>query len=207
MTWAELLTIQLAYHSIPFTGKLVFSKEFWMDEKSAKECGASELFTHVRNRSHSQMPPNHVMVNEFLFRSVVRPNHSTAGTFVATQRRILAAEGTDFVELREDFGQPNGAVQIPRHNSHFTKRMCLLAEVFVHPSPRREKTVHPVIWIFIFLFHRQNGAVSQQQYLLLLLPSIRQAEQIIRKFWIDVYRNGNVNMKKLFVEMLESVSK
>lgn len=49
LTWAELLTIQLAYHSIPFTGKLVFAKDFWLDEKSAKECGASELFTHVRN--------------------------------------------------------------------------------------------------------------------------------------------------------------
>lgn len=60
--------------------------------------------------------------------------------------------------------------------------------------------------LFVTLF-RQNGAVSQQQHLLLLLPSIRQTEQIIRKFWIDVYRNGNINMKKLFVEMLESVSK
>lgn len=50
MTWAELLTIQLAYHSIPYTGKLMFAKEFWLDEKLAKECGASELFTHVRDR-------------------------------------------------------------------------------------------------------------------------------------------------------------
>lgn len=48
MTWAELLTVQLAYHSIPFTGKLMFAKEFWLDEKSAKECGASELYAHVR---------------------------------------------------------------------------------------------------------------------------------------------------------------
>lgn len=62
--------------------------------------------------------------------------------------------------------------------------------------------------IFSILLHfRQNGAVSQQQHLLLILPSIRQTEQIIRKFWIDVYRNGTIIMKKLFVEMLESVSK
>lgn len=58
-----------------------------------------------------------------------------------------------------------------------------------------------------FILFRQNGAVSQQQHLLLILPSIRQAEHIVRKFWIDVYRSGNINMKKLFVEMLESVSK
>lgn len=58
-----------------------------------------------------------------------------------------------------------------------------------------------------FSINRQNGAVSQQQRLLLVLPSIRQTEQIVRKFWLDVYRNGTINMKKLFVEMLESVSK
>lgn len=57
------------------------------------------------------------------------------------------------------------------------------------------------------LVYRHHGAVSQQQHLLLILPSVRQAEQVVRKFWIDVYRNGNINMKKLFIEMLESVSK
>lgn len=57
MTWAELLTIQLAYHSIPYTGKLMFAKEFWLDEKSAKECGASELFNHVRWLTHSIVAP------------------------------------------------------------------------------------------------------------------------------------------------------
>lgn len=60
----------------------------------------------------------------------------------------------------------------------------------------------------LFYFYcRHNGAVSHQQQLLLLLPSLRQADHIIRKFWIQVYREGSVNMKKLFVEMLESVSK
>lgn len=49
MTWAELLTLQLAYRSIPFSGKLVFAKDFWLDERTAKACGASELFNHVRN--------------------------------------------------------------------------------------------------------------------------------------------------------------
>lgn len=83
--------------------------------------------------------------------------------------------------------------------------MRLLAEVLAHsPTSIPENIQFNLLFLF---FRRQNGAVSQQQYLLLLLPSIRQAEQVIRKFWIDVYRNGNVNMKKLFVEMLESVSK
>lgn len=47
MTWAELLTLQLAYRSIPFSGKLIFAKEFWLDERSAKACGALDLYNHV----------------------------------------------------------------------------------------------------------------------------------------------------------------
>lgn len=47
MTWAELLTLQLAHRSIPFTGKLMFAKDFWLDERTAKECGATELYNHV----------------------------------------------------------------------------------------------------------------------------------------------------------------
>lgn len=47
MTWAELLTVQLAYRSIPFTGKLMFAKDFWLDEQSAKACGALDLYNNV----------------------------------------------------------------------------------------------------------------------------------------------------------------
>lgn len=50
MTWAELLTLQLAYRSIPYSGKLIFAKEFWLDERTAKACGALDLFNHVRNQ-------------------------------------------------------------------------------------------------------------------------------------------------------------
>lgn len=48
VTWAELLTLQLAHRSIPYNGRLNFAKDFWLDERSAKECGAVELFNHVR---------------------------------------------------------------------------------------------------------------------------------------------------------------
>lgn len=47
VTWAEILTLQLAYRSIPFTGRLMFARDFWLDERTAKECGASEVFNHV----------------------------------------------------------------------------------------------------------------------------------------------------------------
>lgn len=48
VSWAEILTLMLAFRSIPFTGRLYFATDFWLDERSAKECGATELFNHVR---------------------------------------------------------------------------------------------------------------------------------------------------------------
>lgn len=54
---------------------------------------------------------------------------------------------------------------------------------------------------------RHYNAVAHQQKLLLLLPSLRQADQIIRRFWMKVHKEGNITMNKLFVEMLESCSR
>ena len=49
VSWAEILTLQLAHRSIPFSGRLCFATDFWLDEKFAKECGAIELYNHVSN--------------------------------------------------------------------------------------------------------------------------------------------------------------
>jgi estrogen-related receptor ERR len=57
------------------------------------------------------------------------------------------------------------------------------------------------------LFSRNNAAVAHQQQLMLLLPSLRQADNVVRRFWSNVHVDGNVTMNKLFVEMLESVSR
>lgn len=48
VSWAELLTLMLAQRSIPFSGRLYFASDFWLDERSAKECKATELYNHVR---------------------------------------------------------------------------------------------------------------------------------------------------------------
>ena len=58
-----------------------------------------------------------------------------------------------------------------------------------------------------YIVFRHTSAVSHQQQLLLLLPSLRQADQIIRKFWTNISRDENVTLNKLFVEMLESVTR
>lgn len=49
--------------------------------------------------------------------------------------------------------------------------------------------------------------MSHQQQLLLLLPSLRQAEGITRKFWVRINQERRVTMNKLLLEMLESLNR
>lgn len=51
---------------------------------------------------------------------------------------------------------------------------------------------------------RPGQAMRATQNMFLVLPSLRQADTIVRKFWSSVYRTGKVPMNKLFVEMLEA---
>lgn len=63
----HLPALSLAYRSIPYTGRLYFATDFWLDERSAKECGATELFNHV----------NHMKItNEKQFAKIVISNFS-----------------------------------------------------------------------------------------------------------------------------------
>lgn len=52
---------------------------------------------------------------------------------------------------------------------------------------------------------RPGQALRATQNMLLVLPSLRQADGIVRRFWSTVYRTGKVHMNKLFEEMLENV--
>ncbi|XP_011696829.1 PREDICTED: steroid hormone receptor ERR2 isoform X3 [Wasmannia auropunctata] len=52
---------------------------------------------------------------------------------------------------------------------------------------------------------RPGQALRVTQNMLLVLPSLRQADGIVRRFWSGVYRSGKVPMNKLFEEMLENV--
>lgn len=52
---------------------------------------------------------------------------------------------------------------------------------------------------------RPGQALRATQNMLLVLPSLRQADGIVRRFWSSVYRTGKVPMNKLFEEMLENV--
>lgn len=49
-TWAEILTLTLAYRSLSLMalGRLKYASDFSLDEKQARECGALELYQTVR---------------------------------------------------------------------------------------------------------------------------------------------------------------
>lgn len=49
-TWAEILTLTLAFRSLPLIGlgRLKFASDFILDEKQSRECGALELYQTVR---------------------------------------------------------------------------------------------------------------------------------------------------------------
>lgn len=48
-TWAEILTLTLAFRSLPLIGlgRLKFASDFVLDEKQSRECGALELYQTV----------------------------------------------------------------------------------------------------------------------------------------------------------------
>jgi len=53
-------------------------------------------------------------------------------------------------------------------------------------------------------FIRSGDANLHLQSLLLLLPSLRDADSVLRLFWRQVRQDGQVPMNKLLVEMLEA---
>ena len=53
---------------------------------------------------------------------------------------------------------------------------------------------------------RPGQALRATQNMFLVLPALRQADGIVRRFWAGVYRTGKVPMNKLYVEMLEAAT-
>ena len=58
----------------------------------------------------------------------------------------------------------------------------------------------------MFLSRSGNPTIHVQN-LLLLLPSIRHADLMMRQFWQTVRKEGKVKLNKLLIEMLESNTK
>ena len=58
----------------------------------------------------------------------------------------------------------------------------------------------------IYAADRSGNPSTHVQNMLLALPSIRQADSMVKTFWKGVAREGRLTLNKLLVEMLEGES-
>lgn len=157
VSWAEILTLQLTFRSLPFNGKLCFATDVWMDELLAKECGYTEFYYHCMQIAQRMERISPRREEYYLLKALMLAN---CDILLDDQSSLRAFRDTILNSL-------NDVVYLLRHSS----------------------------------------AVSHQQQLLLLLPSLRQADDILRRFWRGIAREEAVTMKKLFLEMLEPLAR
>ncbi|EDV95945.1 steroid hormone receptor ERR2 [Drosophila grimshawi] len=157
VSWAEILTLQLTFRSLPFNGKLCFATDVWMDELLAKECGYTDFYYHCVQIAQRMERISPRREEYYLLKALLLSN---CDILLDDQSSLRAFRDTILNSL-------NDVVYLLRHSS----------------------------------------AVSHQQQLLLLLPSLRQADEILRRFWRGVARDELINMKKLFLEMLEPLTR
>ncbi|XP_015439932.1 PREDICTED: steroid hormone receptor ERR2 isoform X2 [Dufourea novaeangliae] len=153
-TWAEILTFSLAWRSMPNNGRLRFAQEFTLDERLARECHCTELYTHC------------IQIVERLQRLGL-----TREEYYMLKALILANS-----DARSD--EPQALYRF-RDTILNSLSDCVAAV-------------------------RPGQALRATQNMFLVLPSLRQVDGIVRRFWSSVYRTGKVPMNKLFVEMLEA---
>lgn len=153
-TWAEILTFSLAWRSMPNNGRLRFAQDFTLDERLARECHCTELYTHC------------IQIVERLQRLGL-----TREEYYVLKALILANS-----DARSD--EPQALYRF--RDSILNSLSDCMAAV------------------------RPGQALRATQNMFLVLPSLRQVDGIVRRFWSSVYRTGKVPMNKLFVEMLEA---
>ncbi|KAH8361421.1 hypothetical protein KR084_001484, partial [Drosophila pseudotakahashii] len=157
VSWAEILTLQLTFRSLPFNGKLCFATDVWMDELLAKECGYTDFYYHCVQIAQRMERISPRREEYYLLKALLLAN---CDILLDDQSSLRAFRDTILNSL-------NDVVYLLRHSS----------------------------------------AVSHQQQLLLLLPSLRQADDILRRFWRGIARDEVITMKKLFLEMLEPLAR
>ncbi|KAL3287858.1 hypothetical protein HHI36_002316 [Cryptolaemus montrouzieri] len=158
-TWAEILTLTLAYRSLPLIGlgRLRFASDFTLDEKQSKDCGALELYQaccHVVERIDGL--------------SILKEEYYLLKGLVLTNCDVRLEENHSLKKFRDTI------------LSALSDTVGIL---------------------------RPAGVLYQVQQLLLCLPALRQADQVIRKFWLNIHHQNLVPMNKLFLEMLEAYNR
>ncbi|XP_024216821.1 steroid hormone receptor ERR1 [Halyomorpha halys] len=150
-TWTEILTLSLAFRSLPPSGKLMFAVNFLLDEIQAQQCGASEIFQLC------------VSIMERLQQTLICKEE-----FLLLKALVLANS-----DVRLDEVDP--LLQF------------------------RESIINALVNCVTMI----RGNSRDTSNILLCLPALRQADGVLRKFWSNIHRDGNIIMNKLFIEMLD----
>ncbi|ODN05709.1 Estrogen-related receptor gamma [Orchesella cincta] len=153
-TWAEVLTLTLAYRSVNMSGRLIFASDFTLDEKQARDCGGYDLYQPCM-QVVERLDRTGILKEEYcLLKALVLVNADT---------RI------------EDYQS------VKKLRDSITASLSDCVSVL-----------------------RPTNAAAHLNTLLLCLPSLRQADLCMKRYWLNVRREGKVTMNKLFIEMLEA---
>lgn len=181
-TWAEILTFSLAWRSVPNSGKLRFAQDFTLDERIARECHCVELYTHVSLKEMRKELKKKIL--QICLQYIYFFSFQCIQIVERLQRLSLSRE--EFYVLK--------ALVLVNSDARLDEPQSLVRfrEVILTSLSDCVAAVRP------------GQALRSTQSMFLVLPGLRQADGIVRKFWTSVYRMGKVPMNKLFVEMLEA---
>lgn len=202
-TWAEILSLALAYRSCHMSPpvRLMFASDLVLDERQASECHAEELFIHTAH-----------LVKRLEALSISREEFLTLKALLLTNADIHLEDASSVHKLRD-------AVLQGLHDCVAAQRSSSVAASSSSSGSASSPTSTPVsTTTATSTANGGNGAACAQLatsasavashagQLLLCLPLLRQLDSVVRRFWNGVRRDGTVPMNKLFVEMLESHS-
>lgn len=198
-TWAEILSLALAYRSCHLSPpvRLMFASDLMLDERQASEFRAEELFLHTAH-----------LVKRLEALSISREEFLALKALLLTNADIHLEDASSVHKLRD-------AVLQGLHDCVAAQRSSSTASSSSSGSASSPNST-PVSTTTTTTANG-NGAAAQQlasatavaahsSQLLMCLPLLRQLDTVVRRFWNGVRRDGTVPMNKLFVEMLESHS-
>ncbi|XP_050527556.1 estrogen receptor [Daktulosphaira vitifoliae] len=187
-TWAELLTLTTAYRSISvFTTsdpsvlngdslkkKLKYATDYLLDERQAKEIGLGDVYNLCLHIVEKLQQLKVQKEEYYLLKALVLSNSDAIK--VDNQGKLKKFRDAILQSLNDLLSYNNlNNNNNNRQNEENNTGSCL--------------------------HHRLQQRINE---LLLCLPSLRQADQLIRQYWGAIHKEGTIRMNKLFVEMLEA---
>ncbi|XP_050425553.1 estrogen receptor [Adelges cooleyi] len=193
-TWAELLTLTTAFRSISNSvsmitdnailngecqkRKLKYATDYVLDEKQAKEIGLGDVYNLCLHIVEKLQQLKVQKEEYYLLKALVLSNSDAIR--VDDQGKLKKFRDAIIQSLTDLLSYNN-----VNNNNNSNNR------------PPNDDSNNAVGCAHQRLQQRTNE-------LLLCLPALRQADQLIRQYWGAVHKEGAIRMNKLFVEMLEA---